>query len=90
MGAFRQYLIDEGIWGSVGVKANAVKKQVVRTYAPDKLRVGIAALTSTGKALGYAADGNIDKANNLKKWRNDIISGKRQLRGTNPKPIVGT
>lgn len=89
MGAFKQYLLDEGIWGNVGIKTNAIKKQVVRQYAPDKLRVGIAALTSTGKALGYAADGNVEKANNLRKWRNDIVSGKRQLRGTSPKPIMG-
>lgn len=84
MGAFKQFLIDEGIWGNVGVQVNAIKKHMVRSYAPDKLRVGIAALTSTGKAIGYASDGNIGvkKAENLKKWRDDILSGKRKLRGT--------
>lgn len=74
--------VSEGIWGGVGVKANAIKKNVVRTYFPDKLRVGIAALGATGKAIGYAQDGDADKAKNMRQWRNDIVSGKRQLRGT--------
>ena len=84
MGTFKQFLIDEGIWGNVGVKANAIKKQVVRNHFPDKARIGLAALYSTGKAIGYQQDGDMNKANNMKKWRNDILSGKRKLRGTNP------
>jgi len=83
---FRQFVFEgkghsKGMFGKVGKKAEQIKTNIVRKTFPNKLRVVIAAAQSTGKAMYY--DSMNDKAggDRIRKWRNEIISGKRKLRG---------
>lgn len=74
-------ILYENQFGKVGKIARSIKTNIVRKTFPNKLRVGIAALQSTGKAGYYKNIGDTKRSNNLKKWRNEIISGQRKLRG---------
>lgn len=80
MKTFKHFL-SEGMFGKVGKTAERFKTKVVRSTFPNKLRVGIAALQSTGKSMYYRDQGDTKRQENIKKWRNEILSGKRKLRG---------
>lgn len=80
MKTFKDY-VSEGIWGSVGQQANIIKKKVVRATVPNKIRVAQAYLGATGKAMSYDKDNLPQHAANIRKWRDEIASGKRKLRG---------